>query len=101
MPTKRRTRKTLETKPPTVEETLKQPVRLPESYHGPAFQLEDGRTLYVGRWITPDQWAVLFLIENGDRDRFKSPELPVVTEKREAIANLLHYGSKNQLSRVQ
>jgi len=73
---------------------------LPGGYNGPAFQLADGRTLYVGRWLIRQHWGTLFIVADGI-DRFKAPEMPVVENKRKAIDNLLIYAAKKALYKVQ
>lgn len=98
----KRTRKTQTKKPPNKLYTkAEHTIYLPEGYNGPAYQLENGRTLFVGRWLIMSQWAVLFMPNGTEPERFSSPDLPVVESKQIATSNLIKYAIKKRLTKIQ
>lgn len=102
MPTKKKTSKTKREVPKReIPQREAYPVYLPKGYNGPAFQMEDGRTLFVSRWLTPSQWAALWMERDGQKERFSSPDLPVVEDKMDARRLLFAYALKKNLYRVQ
>ena len=59
------------------------------------------RTLFVGRWLIMSQWAVLYMPNGKEPERFSSPDLPVVESKQIAISNLIKYALKKKLPKIQ